>query len=74
MNHSLVKTKLLEKFNGVTCPHCERREGLGFLGGAVCRKYFCGDCCVEFTLRNGTVISILDLNTIIFEDEDSFPM
>lgn len=70
MNRYLVKIRLLEKFNGISCPSCNKKDSLGFLGGAVCRKYFCGDCCVEFTMRNGTVILLSDLNTMIFEDEE----
>ena len=66
-----LKEKDLEKFN-VNCPQCGRREYIGFLGGSSCRRYFCRDCCTEFTIKNG-IIKVYPFNSNGLIEEEKEP-
>jgi transposase-like protein len=44
--------KSKEEYNE-KCPHCGTKEYVGFLGGSSCRRYFCRNCCREFSVKKG---------------------
>ena len=44
------------------CPDCSESESVGFLGGNSTRKYFCSNCCVEFSVK-GKLIQIFEITS-----------
>jgi transposase-like protein len=42
-----------KKVDDTKCPQCDSKEHVGFLGGSLCKRYFCSDCCIEFTIKDG---------------------
>jgi transposase-like protein len=45
------------KVEKVRCPQCGSYEGVGFLGGSTLKKFYCADCCIEFTVKGKQVKS-----------------
>jgi transposase-like protein len=39
------------------CPQCGKRDFVGFLGGSSCKKYFCSECCIEFTVNKDGLVT-----------------